>query len=115
MTPGQLILRPTASLLLNSAARHFCSASTPPAPGVHGMCGYFAAGDGTAGSKVSLALSSACFVALTNQHFPNKSVPRDDWPCLNKIGTYQVLKREELSGFRQILKLKDNQTLSCFL
>ena len=44
VTPGQLILRPTASLYRTPLPGIFlCSASTPPAPGVHGMCGYFAA------------------------------------------------------------------------
>ena len=43
-TPGQLLLRPTASLYVTGAKGVFlCSSSTPPGPGVHGMCGYFAA------------------------------------------------------------------------
>jgi phytoene dehydrogenase-like protein len=41
---SQLFLRPTASLYRTPLEGIFlCSASTPPAPGVHGMCGYFAA------------------------------------------------------------------------
>lgn len=41
---SQLFLRPTASLYRTPLEGVFlCSASTPPAPGVHGMCGYFAA------------------------------------------------------------------------
>jgi len=41
---SQLFLRPTASLYRTPLDGVFlCSASTPPAPGVHGMCGYFAA------------------------------------------------------------------------
>ncbi|HZU29862.1 MAG TPA: NAD(P)/FAD-dependent oxidoreductase [Candidatus Angelobacter sp.] len=41
---GQLFLRPTASLYKTPLKGvYLCSASTPPAPGVHGMCGYFAA------------------------------------------------------------------------
>ncbi len=41
---GQLFLRPTASLYRTPLAGvYLCSSSTPPAPGVHGMCGYFAA------------------------------------------------------------------------
>ena len=41
---GQLFLRPTASLYRTPLKGVFlCSSSTPPAPGVHGMCGYFAA------------------------------------------------------------------------
>ena len=40
----QLFLRPTASLYRTPLPGIFlCSSSTPPAPGVHGMCGYFAA------------------------------------------------------------------------
>jgi phytoene dehydrogenase-like protein len=40
----QLFLRPTARLYRTPLEGVFlCSASTPPAPGVHGMCGYFAA------------------------------------------------------------------------
>ena len=41
---AQLFLRPTASLYRTPLEGTFlCSSSTPPAPGVHGMCGYFAA------------------------------------------------------------------------
>ncbi|HZE80234.1 MAG TPA: NAD(P)/FAD-dependent oxidoreductase [Candidatus Polarisedimenticolia bacterium] len=41
---NQLFLRPTASLYRTPLDGVFlCSSSTPPAPGVHGMCGYFAA------------------------------------------------------------------------
>jgi len=41
---NQLFLRPTASLYRTLLDGVFlCSSSTPPAPGVHGMCGYFAA------------------------------------------------------------------------
>ncbi|MGC2695480.1 MAG: NAD(P)/FAD-dependent oxidoreductase [Candidatus Angelobacter sp.] len=41
---SQLFLRPTASLYRTPLPGiYLCSASTPPAPGVHGMCGYFAA------------------------------------------------------------------------
>ena len=41
---GQLFLRPTASLYRTPLKGiYLCSASTPPGPGVHGMCGYFAA------------------------------------------------------------------------
>lgn len=44
VTPGQLFFRPTASLYRTPLPGvYLCSASTPPAPGVHGMCGYFAA------------------------------------------------------------------------
>jgi phytoene dehydrogenase-like protein len=41
---SQLFLRPTASLYRTPLKGvYLCSASTPPGPGVHGMCGYFAA------------------------------------------------------------------------
>ena len=44
VTLGQLITRPTASLYRTPLKKVYLrSASTPPAPGVHGMCGYFAA------------------------------------------------------------------------
>ena len=44
VTLGQLFFRPTASLYRTPLSGvYLCSASTPPAPGVHGMCGYFAA------------------------------------------------------------------------
>ena len=41
---SQLFLRPTASMYRTPLPGvYLCSSSTPPAPGVHGMCGYFAA------------------------------------------------------------------------
>jgi phytoene dehydrogenase-like protein len=41
---SQLFLRPTASLYRTPLEGvYLCSSSTPPSPGVHGMCGYFAA------------------------------------------------------------------------
>jgi phytoene dehydrogenase-like protein len=43
-TLSQLFLRPTASLYRTPLPGVFlCSSSTPPGPGVHGMCGYWAA------------------------------------------------------------------------
>jgi phytoene dehydrogenase-like protein len=41
---GQLLFRPTRRLYLTSIPNVFlCSGSTPPGPGVHGMCGHIAA------------------------------------------------------------------------
>ena len=42
--PSQLFFRPTASLYVTPLPGvYLCSSSTPPGPGVHGMCGFFAA------------------------------------------------------------------------
>jgi len=39
-----MLLRPTASMYRTPLKGiYLCSSSTPPAPGVHGMCGYYAA------------------------------------------------------------------------
>jgi phytoene dehydrogenase-like protein len=44
MEISQLFMRPTLRLYSTSIPNTFlCSASTPPGPGVHGMCGYLAA------------------------------------------------------------------------
>lgn len=49
--PSQLFFRPTASMYRTPLPGVFlCSSSTPPAPGVHGMCGYFAAETALAGA-----------------------------------------------------------------
>ncbi len=46
LLPAQLFMRPTARLIPYATpvkGLYFCSSSTPPGPGVHGMCGYYAA------------------------------------------------------------------------
>jgi phytoene dehydrogenase-like protein len=49
---SQLFLKPTASLYKTTIPGVFlCSASTPPAAGVHGMCGFFAAETALAWAK----------------------------------------------------------------
>jgi phytoene dehydrogenase-like protein len=49
--PSQLFFRPTTSMYRVPLPGVFlCSSSTPPAPGVHGMCGYFAAEAALAGA-----------------------------------------------------------------
>ncbi len=46
MNLGQLVARPVLAMAPYATASpgiYFCSASTPPGPGVHGLCGYYAA------------------------------------------------------------------------
>jgi phytoene dehydrogenase-like protein len=44
LTLGQFFLRPTRRLYSTPVkGLYICSAATPPGPGVHGLCGYFAA------------------------------------------------------------------------
>lgn len=51
---SQLFLRPTASMYRTPLKNvYLCSSSTPPGPGVHGMCGYFAAEAALSSSKKS--------------------------------------------------------------
>ncbi len=53
---GQLFLRPAASLYRTPLSGVFlCSSSTPPGPGVHGMCGYWAAETALASGSATVA------------------------------------------------------------